>query len=284
MMINVFQTWRLWWDLHQEPVAHPLFRPKDPPNTATAPRPRWRVLLTDTLLPIIGLGFVLATLWYWAMVLLGSVVFVIVFGGLLYGGYATVKLSQQIIRYQEQGIYDLLALTPSGRMRTHWAMAARFLQDNQMLTVFRAMMTRLYLLLYLAALVWLLAIPMFFYLSGETQILDITPILIFAIGVTAHVSDMTRAALNGVLVGMVVPLYTTKRSDTLLITIGVYLALQALFYGIYLVVGVQMINLLAIPSVLVQAMLQLVILYAMREIWLRGLWGWWLWQFRDQIS
>lgn len=283
-MINVFQTWRLWWELHQEPIRHPLFRAKEIQAAAATPRPRWRTWLTDTLLPILGLGVVLATLWYWAMVLLGSIVVVVIFGGLIYGGYATIKLSQQIIQYQKLGIYDLLALTPSGRMRTHWAMSARFLQDDLLLTAFRAMMTRLYLLLYLAALIWLLVIPAFVFLTDSEMMLDITPLVIFAIGITAHISDMTRAALNGILVGMVVPLYTDKRSDTLLIAIAVYLALQILFYGIYLLIGVQMINLLAIPSALGQAALQLAILYGMREIWLRGLWGWLLWQFREQRS
>lgn len=226
-------TLRLWIALHTPPANYPAAR-LHRIRHVKAPR-FWRRLFADVL-PVGMLVLMVASAWLLALLLLALLVLTLMGSGVVYGGVAAVSLSRALARQRTSGRYDLVTLTPGGAMGLHRALTAHILQQNDLLSILRGVMQRVYLgggILLTVIFIFSAAFlnyQMSRYAENAFQVHVLPGVVGLYALLGAHGLDFARSVLVGILIGLLTPTLIpgrgVNRSETQLYAAALYAGLQ----------------------------------------------------------
>lgn len=272
-------TQQLWMALHTEQPRHPIFQLNR--RTYTETPPLLTRLLTDVL-PFAVLALMVFSAWLLALVFIAGLVLLLLTSGFVYGLIAASGVSRQVAKYRANGRYELVSLSPGGVFGATWAIGTNFLQQTDMLGYLRWGMYRLYLGVF-AVLMFALV----FYLAVSRTENSVSGYLLPGIfngllWLAIHYLDFTRAALAGTLLGWLAPTYARTRFESHLLALSLYLTLQIFSYMTLWIIGWQGLTIVfataGIDSSVALNLCRLLLVFAIRELTLRGLWTLLLWR------
>lgn len=253
-------TWKLWRGLKRPPPKNPLFQRvmSSPPQEMP-----W----------YLGCAIVLVA----PFLLLPAFVFM----SAVYGLRWTIMIAGMIARERESGMFELIALSPNGLFGSSRAIMSACLHRNESLAQmqsFGAWIMRFAMGLVLMLTIASLTTPIV--LNDADPLLGqiITPLYIISLAIAVYV-DHIHSILVAELVGMLVPIYTTRRVDASLGALVLYLLIQVGTYALTLLIGFAILpfvlELLPFAPQLRAIILpfgRLAIFYSIREIIIRYLW------------
>jgi hypothetical protein len=105
-------TWQLWQAFSRPPLAHPVFQRV---VNGSEYHIEW-VLIAQSL-------FIQGQIWFWSLVFVldTRLLVLMIFSGTFYGAVWALAVSNSITVERQQGMYDLLCLSPSGMIGVDWA-------------------------------------------------------------------------------------------------------------------------------------------------------------------
>jgi hypothetical protein len=105
-------TWQLWQAFSHPPSAHPVFQRV---LNGSDYHIEW-VLLAQSI-------FIQGQIWFWSLVFIldTRLLVLMIFSGTFYGAVWALAISNSIAVERQQGMYDLLCLSPSGMIGVDWA-------------------------------------------------------------------------------------------------------------------------------------------------------------------
>ena len=283
-VIMTMTTWKLWRALHDPPLNHPVFElvTAAPPIQARS----YVNLIAPVGLVILGILFAIGVLKLPQTILpllfnpiFDLIVGILLFTGTVYGFVWAANISQIIARIRNEGKYDLLCLSPSGKLRISWAICTGYLYRNQSFARVHGQRTRIVqaLLMIPGALI----LPLFIGMAASKQayvLMVLSTVVHIVTLAAAFYVDYIQSAVMGSLVGMNIPNYTRSELDARLLAAGGFLTFQASTYLIAWAIGFGALsdiytNLnidgfaeLSLPIV------RLIVFYLSREIMIFGLW------------
>jgi hypothetical protein len=250
-------TWKLWSALYHPPVRHPVFQRFAAVRVMSIRRRMW--------LPVL-IGSAVSCLCYQATFMqtpLGILFFTFsplefpalaIAFNLAYGGFLTAGVSRVIAHAREQGIYEVLCLTPSGEPGINWAMCVGALHRTRGFYWVRLGIILVSIILFIALTIHIslpiiglgnsalhqpvLQEEMRFY---RQMFLDLISIYML---IAAFCTGMIQTIVSAVLVGIAVPAAISGASMVRLWSIGIFLLLQLFTYLVTLIFG-----LLILPAV-----------------------------------
>lgn len=243
--------WKLWRALYNPPADDPYFQQMLRVTGGLAP---WYVLLAEGLLLLLFVPL-------------------LVMAALVYGMAWTVTISGRLHRERRSGRFDLLSLSPGGPLPAAWALALGCLHANQnFITVNRpgVFMSRL-------ALLVIILVPF----SQMAGIPDALQWLLLALRCVALVAfllvDQAGTVLLSILLGLATPLRTGTRADAQLLAFVLFLAVELGVYGLVFFCAFVLLPSAGLPEMqtsLLQPVLSVLLLLALRLLPLLALWRW----------
>jgi hypothetical protein len=221
----------------------------------------------------------------------GLIVGILLFTGTVYGFVWAANISQIIARIRSEGKYDLLCLSPSGKLRISWAICTGYLYRNQLFTRIYVQRTRI--VQGLLTIPGALILPLFIGIAASR-----TPYVLMLLSTVVHTItlaiafyvDYIQSAVMGSLIGMNVPNYTRSELDARLLAAGSFLAFQISTYVVAWAIGfgalsdiytnLQIVGFaeLSLPIV------RLIVFYLSREALIFALWYLLTWQLQAPIN
>jgi hypothetical protein len=253
-------TWKLWRGLKKPAPRHPLFQrimsapPQDMP---------WYITC----------GIILVA----PFLLLPAIVFL----SAVYGLRWAMTIAGTIAREREVGMYELISLTPAGLLGSSRAIMAACMHRNESLAQIQsvgAWVMRMAFGLVLMLSTEMLSTPIIRYdvdpLLGQV----ITPIYLLMLGAAVYI-DHVQSIVVSELVGMLMPIYTRRRTDAALSAGAVYLLVQTACYTLTLLLGfvvlspvMEVLPILPQLRTILLPFLRVAIFYSIREGIIRVLW------------
>jgi len=289
-------TWKLWRALHTPPLKHPVF---ELITTVSPIQPRSYVnLIAPVGLSALGILFAIGILKLPDTILpllfnpvFGLIVGIILFTGTVYGFIWAANISQIIARIRSEGKYDLLCLSPSGKLRISWAICTGYLYRNQLFTRIHGQRTRI--VQGLLTIPGALILPLFIGIAAARYayvlMLLSTVVHIITLAVAFYI-DYIQSAVMGSLIGMNVPNYTRSELDARLLAAGGFLAFQVSTYLIAWAIGFEALSDIYLRLNIVGfaelslPVIRLVIFYLSREVMIFALWYLLTWQLQARIN
>jgi hypothetical protein len=217
----------------------------------------------------------------------------VTFNGNVYGLLWAGRISRAIAREQEMRTFDTLSLTPYGALGASWALCAGCVHRDYRFSRLQTISTEELFIALLVAVVlsverttqsWMFSENMIF--TQVLLILTYTTILLVGFYVN-HV----QSVVLGALIGMQVPTFVHNRFDGQIWSVGLYLVLQAVTYGMTFVVSVVLLpaivmalNVAGLANELLLAFLSLGIFYGIRETVVAVLWRMLIYQLNGNSS
>ncbi len=280
-------TWQLWHILRNPPRQHPLFwRTLQRPNTLLTPLGtrllRILLVLGGLLMVVLSPPLALVLLIYGVVLL---PVTVLMFSGVIYGGYNAIMIATHLAQEHRQGRYELLQVTPSGATFIDVIVSAGCLhRGNRFQQVHKLVRFTAYsifiALSLVAGFIWLsLTVNPSGNSNNQAVVQQILPIVLFLLGACAvFYIDHIQSIITGCLIGMLTPYYTQSALEVRVISVMLFCFVQMSAY--LLTVGMLLIiapliqrSLNDLPLAYVATMLAAVSLfYVVREGTIRALW------------
>jgi hypothetical protein len=289
-------TWKLWRALHTPPLKHPVFEL----ITAASPaRARSYIsFIAPVGLSILGILFAIGILKLPQTILplmfnpvFGLIIGILLFTGTVYGLVWAANISQIIARIRSDGKYDLLCLSPSGKLRISWAICTGYLYRNQLFTRIHGQRTRI--VQGLLTIPGALILPLFIGIAASryTYVLLLLSTVVHIVTLAlAFYIDYIQSAVMGSLIGMNVPNYTRSELDARLLAAGGFLAFQVSTYLIAWVIGFGVLSDIYVNLNIVGfaelslPFARLFVFYLSREAMIFALWYLLTWQLQAPIN
>jgi hypothetical protein len=237
-------TWYLWQLFYRTLPQHPLFWYRfDSGNTSSG-------VSRAGALRRLGM-FTIAVLILPFAWLMGISFFLLMPGYLLLaatigGSLVAFSVSRQVIREQEAGRYEQIAVTSEGDFGLSSALAMRVLRRQQNLRPLLRLVRAVHAILFFTALAIVILNFLFMRDLSEATVESGLPILliVFAFVIMLQV-DFIQALLLGALVGMISPTLG-RHGDAPLLAVGMLVLLQ---FGLYLIVVVAVMIAMAVLNI-----------------------------------
>lgn len=280
-------TWQLWRILQHPPRQHPLFwRTLQQPNALLTPMgavlARFLMILGGLLIVLISPPLALILLVYGVVLM---PVTVLVFSGVLYGGYIAVVIATSLAEEHRRGRYDLLQVTPLGATRVDMVVSAGCLhRGNRFQQVHRLVrLTASSLLIALGVVAVFIFLSLTLNPSGSASnqavVQALFPVVLFLLGACAvFYMDHIQSIITGCLVGMLTPHYTQAAIEVRVVSVLLFFLFQAGAYLLSLVSVIMiapLIQLIVKDVALAQLFVMLLVValfYGVREGLIRLLW------------
>jgi hypothetical protein len=211
--------------------------------------------------------------------------------GTVYGLYTALRISGIIASEREQGMYDLVSLTPPGALGYSWATSMGFLHRNTTYNRIRRWMRIIFI--GFTILMWIaLSIIMFEIVSARGTEIErgrvmttiaqqqLTGVWYAMILGAAVYLDFFHSMIAGLLVAMISPTYGRNRFEAQALTVAGFLGLQiatylaTLIFGFWLLPGLyHSLGLSGWLGEIVLAVMVLGLFFAIRETLIRLLWN-----------
>jgi hypothetical protein len=256
----MIRTLLFWRGLKKPPAEHPLFQR----GMAAAPQ---------------------ITPWYIAcgVILVAPLLLIpaILFTSAFYSLRWAVMISGIIARERENGMFDLIAVSPAGAFGTSWAICTSAIYRNRSLEQIQApssWIVRLGFTLVILASLGNFVEPLVPF-DADGMLLTIIPLEYLSALAGALYIDHLQSVALGAIVGMLIPTYTRSRMDAGGGAFLMFLLLQVTTYTLTLFVGFVALPLflagLEVPAVTISLLLPVVrvgIFFLIREAIIVGLW------------
>lgn len=280
-------TWQLWRILQYPPRQHPLFwRTLQHPGGLLTPL---GATLARVLFFIGGLGMVIISPPLALIMLVYGVVLlpvsVLMFSGVVFGGYSAITIATHLAQEHRQGRYELLQVTPSGATLIDMVVSAGCLhRGNRFQQVHKLVrLTALSLLIALGLVAGFIFLSLVFNPSGNLNnravAQQILPLVLFLLGLCAiFYLDHVQSIITGCLVGMLTPYYTQSALEVRIIVVLLFFLFQTSAYlsSLLLILPVSVVlPTLPVPvsfAYWLMLILAVSIFYAVREAFIRLLW------------
>ncbi|MBZ0275046.1 MAG: hypothetical protein K8I60_02805, partial [Anaerolineae bacterium] len=232
-------TWKIWRQLRNPSFSHPLLR------RTLKMQQRMSYPVARTALEVLGGLFLCVSMLSPVFLLLMLLLVLLIFNGTIYSLIWAVRTSGSIARLHASGQYDLLCVTPDGRIGIHWAVCVGTLhRSNRLTQIHNAIRGSLAGILIGVLLIGFIG---FFrdiqntsgdslFSNGEKILNDLTVFVNMLLFLLALYTDHIHSITLGVVVGMSVPLLRQRPFDSQIIAAALYLLLQVSIYGAALVI------------------------------------------------
>lgn len=231
-------TIRLWRALNSAQFISPLFRrvmlKREREIRISVPRPRWLNISLTLLYVVLPLCIIfvllpILVLLYFAIQALSPVLVPLAYSA--YGLALVLNVSGAIAREHELNTYQVLGVTPPGRLGLHWLYCVGFMYRS---SEARIVLVGLIFLGVVGAFLGL-AIPIIFR-AGSGTIVDpalraIASSIFFAI-------DFVQTIVIASLIAMIVPAFVQNRAFAYQVAAGVFVVVQLVSYIAAMFVGV----------------------------------------------
>lgn len=237
-------TWQLWRILQHPPRQHPLFwRTLQQPNSLLTPMgttlARILFVMGGLLIVFVSPPLALILLIY-GIVLLP--ITMLIFSGVIYGGYIALTIATHLAGEHRQGRYDLLQVTPSGATLVDMVVSAgclhrgnRFQQMHKLVRL-----TAWSLLIGLGIITIFVFLSLTFNPSGsesnQAMVEQFFPMILFFLGSCAvFYFDHVQSIITGCLVGMLTPYYTQSALEVRMTSLVLFFFFQVCAYLLSLI-------------------------------------------------
>lgn len=185
-----------------------------------------------------------------------------------------VTIAANITHEYQQATYDLICVTPLGKLGANWSIVTGILHRQDLfrwIDTVRKWLSGLILLIFLSVLV-----PVILSTVGDNRSSSLEGIILFldvlAFVVFTYV-EYIQSVLQSVLIAMLVPRFIRRTSDAVLWSLFSFITLQLVMVIIFLAVGVLIQYIVIVNSwQLVSILPQLLLLFTMREVCIYSLW------------
>lgn len=242
----------LWHGLHHSLPRHPLLwyvslKDKLRQHNPYVPQVPFKAGVLHSWTPVLGavIALQLGLIFWRPEVLLLPI-------GLIAGLMAAVGICGRISQEREQGRYELMGLTPSGRLGASWALGTRYFRRDLTWEGLRQLVDRFHMIwLFILFPIWLLA---GLFLTTQSSAFreinaDLYAYLMLPLNGTILLlisrADFQYATLTGAIIGMIAPSYAPRRLDSAMLAMGSFLLLRFTFYALSLFIGTLLMPFLA---------------------------------------
>ncbi len=236
MEFKALLPFELWHNIHYALPRHPLWSLdafKPPLAPAAEDIPTWRMALIYFAVTVVS-GVGLAS---WGVAGFPPEVGLLV-GSTLVGVVFARVIAVSII--QAAPLFDLLALTPSGKAGAFWVLSARHLRTDERIGQAKQMIDTLHAFTALV-IVPLTVINFLVMLSPTQRFTTDEPLLAFTLNMSVWLIllrlDYLYAAISAACVGMIAPTFTRTRLEAGIVSVALFLLAQISTYAVMLILG-----------------------------------------------
>jgi len=246
-------TWKLWRWVQTPVVRHPLYQ-----RIVTMPQ---------VIMPwYVGCAFIVLS----PIILLPGMVFL---SG-VYGIRWAVQIAGSIAYERENGMYELLVLTPAGRIGINRAIMSANLFRNESFEQLQSLGAWVIRGFFTLTLMMIATSTMGIInpVDGESALAQVVvPLYLVTMGAAIYI-DHVQSIVLAVVVGMLVPTFTTRRIDAGAAALILYLVCQVCTYVLTLLIGFNVapywlegMGVSAMTQALILPFIRLVVFAASRE-------------------
>jgi hypothetical protein len=210
-------TWRLWHALRSPPSEHPIFQRMVSPYYDDI---QWVMVAQNVLIQ--------GQIWFWSLIFVFDTraLILMILSGTLYGMIWSIIVSGTIAIEREYRMYDLLCLSPSGKLGISWAICMGCLHRNRTFEHVNSQES------------WSIRIILFIPLVISANVLlgrmfsnpgSITAIWLVAFLIVFYL-DHVQSIIFGSLLGVLAPHYASNRFDSRLWACTGFLLVQCSSY------------------------------------------------------
>lgn len=249
-------SWQLWQALQRPFTRHPLFRYQVVRHHQYGQRQRrWRDLvpLSHFLLKNNIWGFLSGALlvlllcsggWLLVVPLIALTPVALLLAGTIHGAYTAVRVASALAHERQQGHDDLNNVTPDGAIGAAWAICSYVYHTNHTMSQIRDTVRGVNLVLFIggsliavvAVLNWLVTRDLTYSVTNpdlsSEMLFQVTRLLL---ALTAIYVDFIHASVLGAQLGILTATLTRSRLDASAFALGIFAAVQLLFYAATLV-------------------------------------------------
>lgn len=237
----ILRTWRL-WDVLLNPESHPVFRRviqlhriQDNESSFSALQQFLKIVLSFGIIYAVIydvrllLFIVILPIFFIMSIFAIPLLLPLVIGA--YSTYLAMRISQIISREKAGHTYDLISMSPKGRLFANWHIASGVLYGNDAFEWLHMLVTATLKVL-IVIIVSLFAFMLVFYRSSLGFLLDVRTLIQSLAIIGIFYSGYLQSIVLAVLVGIHIPLFDISEREGWFFTMLTYLAFQI---GTYLV-------------------------------------------------
>jgi hypothetical protein len=282
--MNQVLSWQLWRLLAHPPSKHPVFKRWVGENSGS----RRFTRVVESLAPItLGSGLLICSaMWFLPRLVLLPQLFMlwgmtpllfVILNSTLFSALWAASIGKTIADAYVSKRYELLRLTPTGALKTHWAIATACLHRSEMFKLVHFQRNAvIYQILLPAAFVLLLG----YIVTQPGQITLHTELfVIYGAGILVFLADFIYSALIGALAGMIMPVLTRNSLNSGVWSLAFFLGCQLISYGLIILIDLFLLPMLFdalglngfIGNISI-ALMRLAVFFIVRESVVAGLW------------